>query len=188
MEIVFDVLVLVIVLALGAPLIAGAYTAVVYEQNYGFGTLSDKSIVSSAAQQRQMYGNAYVKDYRLLTPAHVYLMPVVDDRVRGDAAAIIQYIASGEVYASPLSMATYSLAEYAKYSQYDLFSEGLAGHDAVYRQVGNVIPGVPWGTYMYHAALQRLNIGGTSGSIVVSTDLIQRNLLDEDAIRIAEEG
>jgi hypothetical protein len=80
LETVFDMLSLMLVLVFTLPIFLFMFHSLLYEADFGFGTLEDKSIMATPQQERDLYGDQYLADKRQLTNAHIALLPSVDDK------------------------------------------------------------------------------------------------------------
>lgn len=80
LESVFDILLLVLTLVFTLPIFLGMFHTLLYEADFGFGTLEDKSVIATPQQERDLYGDQYLAEKRQLTNAHIALLAVVDDK------------------------------------------------------------------------------------------------------------
>ncbi len=123
LEAVFDMLALVLVLVFTLPIFLLMFHSLLYETDFGFGTLEDKSIMATPQQERDLYGDQYLADKRQLTNAHIALLPSVDDKEdESDMRTVTVEWDSPHINLQH----SYSLSEEAKTQKASLINDGFS--------------------------------------------------------------
>jgi len=80
-EIILDVMLLVLMLAVGVQSTMFCVNVFTGGVDFGFGTLGDKSLMMTTAQTRSLGLGENLKEKTFLTKAHLLMLPIVDDEV-----------------------------------------------------------------------------------------------------------
>lgn len=123
LDTIFDVLLLVLVLAFSLPIFLFLFYDLQYNSNFGFGTLKEKSVIVTSAQEKELYGSQYLEDKKLLTNAHIVMLSLVDDKEATSELRTVRIY--WEEPEKELSY-NYSLTESSKQRKGALIGNGLA--------------------------------------------------------------
>lgn len=146
LEAIFDMLSLVLVLVFTLPIFLFLFHSLLYETDFGFGTLEDKSIMATPQQERDLYGDQYLADKRQLTNAHIALLSSVDDKEDDTSSRTVKVR-----WDSPHVnlQHSYSLSEESKTQKASLIGDGFSF-------VGNLTAGGITSSYtslLYHVSI-----------------------------------
>jgi hypothetical protein len=145
-DIIFDAILLILVLLIGFIGYAAVVTTFYGDDLFGFGTLQEKSSIMPAAVEKDLYNDADSLGQKLMTNAHISLMPLVDTNY--GASRQITFNADGSGSLSTISY-TPSVEEKG-----NLISQGVAA-------VGSNMY-----TSFYHLNLISPGVASFSGNIV----------------------